>query len=138
VVLNLHWGEEFSSQASIAQRELAHRFIEGGADVIVGRHSHCLQGVETYNNGLIVYSLGNLVYGQQSSQLTREAALLELELTPLGWKNARLYPLLLSAEGQPALATGKEAGDIMSRLRAISAGLNANLVQDGDTLKISK
>ena len=138
VVLNLHWGEEFSDTPNNAQRKLAHSFIDGGADVIVGRHSHCLQGVETYNNGLIIYSLGNLVYGQQSSRLAREAALLELELTALGWKSARLFPLLLSEEGQPALAADKEAKDIITRLRALSSGLNANLTAEGDTLKISR
>jgi poly-gamma-glutamate synthesis protein (capsule biosynthesis protein) len=138
VVLNLHWGEEFSYEVNNSQRQLAHRFIDGGADVIVGRHSQCLQGVEIYNNGLILYSLGNLVYGQSSSQQVREAALLELELSPLGWKSARLHPLLLTEAGQPVLATGKPAADIIARLQAISAGLNANLVVDGDTLKISK
>jgi poly-gamma-glutamate synthesis protein (capsule biosynthesis protein) len=138
VVLNLHWGEELSQQITPAQRELAHRFIEGGADVIVGRLSSGLQGVEIYNNGLIVYSLGNLILPQNSARQAREGALLELELTPLGWKSARLYPLLLSSEGQPALAAGREAADVMARLRAISPGLNATLLTDGDTLKISQ
>ncbi|MCL1905844.1 MAG: CapA family protein [Clostridiales bacterium] len=138
VVLNLHWGEEYYANISPGHRELAHRFIDGGADVIVGHHSRGLQGVEIYNNGLIVYSLGDLVCGESVSGQSKETTILELELTALGIKSARLYPVLLSAEGRPEPATGRPAADIMARIRALSAGFNAGLTADGDTLKISR
>jgi hypothetical protein len=62
IVLTLHWGIELLQYPSLNQRELAKRCIDAGANVIIGHHSHTLQGVETYKNGLIAYSLGNFVF----------------------------------------------------------------------------
>ncbi|MCL1975665.1 MAG: CapA family protein [Firmicutes bacterium] len=136
IILNLHWGQEYSSYMNTAQRETAHRFIDAGADVIVGRHSHCLQGIEVYNNGLIIYSLGNLLNVQNNTKEAREAALLELELTGLGVKNARLYPLSLSLQGIPELSVGQEAADIMARIRTLSVGMNVTFITEKECLKI--
>ena len=33
--------------------------IDNGASLIVGGHSHCVQGGESYKDGHIVYGLGN-------------------------------------------------------------------------------
>lgn len=37
-------------------------FIEWGADAVIGTHPHCPQGWETYNEGVIFYSLGNFYF----------------------------------------------------------------------------
>lgn len=138
VVLNLHWGDEFSYLPRANQQELAHRLVDVGADVIVGSHPHSLQSVELYHNGLIFYSLGNLAYAQTMSLQVRQSAILELELTKLGWQKARLYPLLLNDEGQPALASGQDALDVLERVRDISSGFGANFIPEGETLLISR
>ena len=36
--------------------------IDYGANVVVGMHTHCAQGYEIYNSGLILYSLGNFLF----------------------------------------------------------------------------
>jgi len=59
VVVNLHWGEEYVAYPRPLQQKIAHSLIDGGADVIIGHHPHCMQGYENYKNGLIFYSLGN-------------------------------------------------------------------------------
>lgn len=63
VVVFMHWGIEFRNDPNPYQRELAHRFVEAGADLIVGAHPHCVQGIEIYRDSLIVYSLGNFAFG---------------------------------------------------------------------------
>lgn len=40
----------------------ARRCIDAGADVIIGHGPHELQGVEVYNGGLILYSIGNFLF----------------------------------------------------------------------------
>jgi poly-gamma-glutamate capsule biosynthesis protein CapA/YwtB (metallophosphatase superfamily) len=60
VVLMLHWGLEYSPLPTPEQVELAHAAIERGAGLIIGHHSHCIQGIERYRGGLIAYSLANL------------------------------------------------------------------------------
>lgn len=43
-------------------RELYHRFIEWGADAVIGTHPHVPQGWEQYNGKPIFYSLGNFYF----------------------------------------------------------------------------
>ena len=65
----VHWGSEFRKENSTEKR-LAQSIADLGADLIVGSHPHCLQGVAEYKsaatgkNVLVYYSLGNLVSNQ--------------------------------------------------------------------------
>jgi len=36
--------------------------IDKGATVVIGHHPHVLQGIERYQNGIILYSLGNFFF----------------------------------------------------------------------------
>lgn len=40
----------------------AHRCIDAGAHAIIGHGPHELQGIEIYNGGLILYSIGNFIF----------------------------------------------------------------------------
>lgn len=40
----------------------AHRCIDAGANAIIGHGPHELQGIELYNGGLILYSIGNFIF----------------------------------------------------------------------------
>ena len=62
VIVSLHWGYEYFKYPSPAQIELAHTLIDAGADIIVGHHPHCVQGIEKYKAGTIFYSLGNFFF----------------------------------------------------------------------------
>lgn len=66
VVVNVHWGVEKSRSPFHRQRELAHRAIDAGADLIIGHHPHVLQGIERYRGKVIAYSLGNFLFGGNS------------------------------------------------------------------------
>ena len=63
-VANIHWGVEYSTEPSNAQKELAHDLIDVGIDLIIGHHPHVVQPVEVYKDGLIAYSLGNFIFDQ--------------------------------------------------------------------------
>lgn len=62
LIVSLHWGLEWLVMPSPRQRELAHEFIRAGADVIVGHHSHAVQGWERVGSGCVFYSLGNALF----------------------------------------------------------------------------
>ena len=63
VICMFHWGDELYYSPYEYQTTLAHACIDAGADLIYGSHSHCLQPVEEYNGGLILYSMGNWTFG---------------------------------------------------------------------------
>ncbi len=60
----VHWGTEHTTELTDYQPNDAHKFIDAGADAIIGMHSHCLQPVEIYNDKPIFYSLGNFIFNQ--------------------------------------------------------------------------
>lgn len=62
VVLILHWGMDNSRFPEPWQRKHAREFVRSGADLIVGHHSHVLQGYEKINNSFVFYSLGNFAF----------------------------------------------------------------------------
>jgi poly-gamma-glutamate synthesis protein (capsule biosynthesis protein) len=61
VLVSLHWGEEFVAQPSADEVHLARSIIDAGATMVLGHHPHVLRPIEKYRNGVIAYSLGNLV-----------------------------------------------------------------------------
>ena len=64
VILLIHWGLEEYSYPSPTQRQLAERFVDAGANAILGHHPHVLQGFESYKSAAIAYSLGNFVFDE--------------------------------------------------------------------------
>ncbi len=76
VFVYIHWGTESTAVLDDEQVEMAHLYIEAGADAVIGNHPHVLQGFEFYQGKPILYSLGNYWFNSRS----RETALLELEV----------------------------------------------------------
>ena len=64
IVIFCHWGVEYSKQATQAQKDLAHKFIDEGADLIIGSHPHVIEPIEEYSGKKIYYSLGNFIFDQ--------------------------------------------------------------------------
>ncbi len=77
VVLYTHWGAEYVP-ALPKVKELAHSFIDAGADVIIGSHPHVIQEKELYQGKTIYYSLGNLVFDQYEEEATRQGLLVKM------------------------------------------------------------
>ena len=60
-----HQGEEYLPRQNRWQEKVYRLMIDAGADVIVGGHTHSIQGLEWYKNKPIIYSLGNFIFDQQ-------------------------------------------------------------------------
>ena len=86
VIVNLHWGKELEKVPPKAQRDVAHLYIDEGADLIVGHHPHLLQGIENYKGKHIVYSLGNFAFGGSRSATNPETMIYVHEWTVKGGK----------------------------------------------------
>lgn len=80
-----HAGEEFTPLPSPYTRERYHKFLEMGADIVVGHHPHVPMNYETVGDKIIFYSLGNFIFDTdyQRSQFNTELGLLvKLNFTP--------------------------------------------------------
>ncbi len=121
VAVAFHWGEEYVNHPNEAQRRLAHRAIDLGADLVLGFHPHAIQGIERYEKGLIAYSLGNFVMDQKKP-LTRESMILEVRLTRQGVAGYEVVPVIIDA-CQPRILEGEAARPLLDKMARISAGL---------------
>lgn len=117
VIVNYHWGEELAKYPADWQIDLAHTTIDHGADVVVGHHSHSLQGAEIYKGRPIVYSLGNFIFGEKASTDYDTAVL------KVGVKDRQMKVELLPVEVkglQPSVVSGDRAQEILHQIENVS------------------
>lgn len=67
VTVYLHWGIERVEYPEEYERAMAKACIEAGADLIIGGHAHCIQGVEFIENVPVFYALGDFIFLRQTS-----------------------------------------------------------------------
>ena len=84
-ILVSHGGEEFTSLPSPYTRDRYLKFLELGADVVVGHHPHVPENYELFDEGkAIFYSLGNFIFDtnyQRVHLYTDLGVLLKLSFT---------------------------------------------------------
>ncbi len=101
-----HWGQEYKTEQNESQEILAHRFVDAGADAVIGSHPHVIQGQEVYKGKPVYYSLGNFVFDQYFSANTKKGLLVEFEINKEGsLKNIKDTELNLKNNGQAELVT---------------------------------
>jgi len=59
IMVYIHWSIDLEILPFPMDREFSKKLIDVGVDLVVGAHSHCVQGGEKYNDGYIIYGLGN-------------------------------------------------------------------------------
>ena len=78
-----HWGTEYKiGDPGQKIRSEAHKFIDAGADAIIGGHPHVVQTSEIYKGKKIYYSLGNFIFDQYFQKETTEGLGVEVLISP--------------------------------------------------------
>lgn len=117
IVVNYHWGEELAKYPGDWQIDLARFTIDQGADLVVGHHAHVLQGAEVYKGRPIVYSLGNFIFGGNSTSDYDTAAL----KVSLKEQQMRVEFLPVQVRGYQARVVNGQAGQqILGQITAVS------------------
>ena len=150
VVMNVHWGNEYSFTPTDRQEYLAEKMTDWGVDIVIGHHPHVLQPVETRvtedgRTALIAYSLGNFASAQSDAycliggvldySVTRETeggevTLTDYSLNPVvthydsGYRNNRIY-LLDDYTDELAAAHG-----VRARYESFSLGYIDSLLEE--------
>jgi len=76
-IVSMHAGVEYRSKQSFQQTSFARAAIDEGASLVVGHHPHVVQPVEKYRDGIIFYSLGNLIFDQSEPKGTERGLVAE-------------------------------------------------------------
>lgn len=124
VVIYVHWGVERENYPVKYQRELAQKYIDAGADAVIGCHPHVMQGVEFYKGKPIAYSLGNFWFNRS----TRESGMLKIYLDPDDTVRVQLLPAM-NKNTYTYLLEDQEKADYYDFIREIS--FNVSIDEDG-------
>ncbi|MFI5211973.1 MAG: CapA family protein, partial [Ignavibacteria bacterium] len=95
IVIYPHWGNKYKP-AGADQKDAAHKFIDAGADIVIGHGAHTIQEIEYYKGRWILYNTGNFIFnapGRYSSTGAKPYGF----ITQLNFidkqKTLRLYPV---------------------------------------------
>ena len=79
IICAFHWGLELKP-VTAAQMDVGRACIDAGANLIFGCHPHCLQPIEEYNGGIILYSMGEFSFGGSTAPKDRDTAIFQVTL----------------------------------------------------------
>lgn len=122
IVVALHSGFEYQSAPSEPQIAAARAAIDAGADLVIGHHTHILQGIEFYNEGVILYGTGNFAFEIDGPP---ETAIFDIWLDENGVRQIAISPAIIQFGGQPRPAESWEEPAILNRVYRLSNILNA-------------
>ena len=97
-VVYTHWGVEYATTSSAYSRELAHRFIDAGAELVIGSHPHVVEEHELYTGKYIYYSLGNFIFDQYWDDDVRHGLLLDVVFGRAGVESVKEIPVELGRD----------------------------------------
>lgn len=136
IVVIFHWGNETETVPDSNQTTLGRIAIDEGADLVCGHHPHVLQGIETYKDRNIVYSLGNFCFGGNSSPSDMDTMIYQQTFTidADGVKKdnvTNIIPCSISSAAydgynnyQPTPAKGDEATRILGKINERSSWIS--------------
>lgn len=122
VVVMPHWGTQYTYVPEPSQRYVAGVLARAGADLVVGRHPHWVQGWEMVDDTLVVHSLGHFVFDMDFSRKTQEGVFLEVVSWDGQVMGVEPVPYVIGPDFAPRVATPGRAAAILESVWSTSRG----------------
>lgn len=115
VIVSVHWGDEFINRPSIWQKQVARQFIDAGASLVIGHHPHVVQGIDSSDNALTAYSLGNFIFDSDFKETTWSMI---LSITVSGKKvlEWETIPIVSDKNHRPVPAEGAKKDELKKEI----------------------
>jgi len=117
VFVIVHGGHEYYNLPSPRMQKQYRFYIDNGADIVVGHHTHCISGMETYKGKQIYYSLGNFLFTKTSIYDDwYKGIVLKIEVSKN--KGIKVIPVFVEqskSDFNLSLLTGKEKEELAHR-----------------------
>jgi hypothetical protein len=115
VIPYFHMGAEYEWIVPTWCQQVTHAAIDNGATMVLTNHPHLIQGMETYKDIPIIYSLGNFVFDQMFSVDTRTGYVLDLTIKDKKVVGLRTHGFESEDFNQPRLMAQGEHAALMDR-----------------------
>ena len=141
VVSSYHWGQSQSRTLTLSQIAVARTAVDSGADLVIGRHPHILQGIEVYKGKAIFYALGNFALDHDHPMFlptVKESILVSCLIEDRQIQRLSFRPAYLGDDGRPEILApaDQRAHKIISDLVALSGKRNTKLLPRGDEVLV--
>ena len=120
VIFMPHWGSDYSATPNYRQYHFRDVALEAGVDLILGNHSHVIQGMQEIEGVPVFYSLGSFVFDQDWSLETQQGIMVEITFEGTNIKGYDVFPVHIDGDGHVYIAPTDEASEILSRFQQIS------------------
>lgn len=124
LVVYVHWGSENTDELDWLQKDQALKLAQSGADLIIGDHSHCLQGIDVVEGVPVFYSVGNFLF----SSKTLDTCLVKVVLKDGQISKLQFLPAIQQGCRTQLLA-GEEKARVIEYMRSISEHISMD--EDG-------
>jgi poly-gamma-glutamate capsule biosynthesis protein CapA/YwtB (metallophosphatase superfamily) len=119
VVVYMHWGQEYNQCPIALQRKAAQALAAAGASIIVGTHSHVMQGDGWLGQTYVAYGLSNFVWWYNDAQ-SNDTGVIRVTLSGSTVAKTEFLPAYIDrTTGQPIPSTGAEAARISAAHAAL-------------------
>ena len=130
LLVSMHWGNELTYSMPTRIKNLGHKIIDAGADLVIGTHSHCYGEIEKYKGKYVIYSLGNFCFGgnknpsetfctifQQTFRLDESGKIVDggINIIPAAVTSNTEYN-----NYQPTVLTGKYGKSVLAEIAKLS------------------
>jgi poly-gamma-glutamate capsule biosynthesis protein CapA/YwtB (metallophosphatase superfamily) len=122
IIVFPHWGREYKPQPAPYQKKLAQDWIDAGATVVTGGHSHIAGAMGDYDGHVVFFSMGNLIFDQDFRQSTMMGVIPEMTFEGDRLVQIKLHPTLIT-DAQPNFANKRDGQFVIDQMRNGSEGL---------------
>lgn len=132
VIMTIHWGPNMRQRPSQEFIKFAHNIIDAGVDIFHGHSSHIFQGIEIYNNKVIMFDTGDFIDDYAVDPILRndQSFFFTVTVSKNGPQSVNITPVVIN-NMQTNIATGNEKQEIMKRMQQLSQEFNTIISDDG-------
>jgi len=145
VIAANHWGEHRGHEENEDQIALGRWCVDMGYDLVIGCHSHVLQGIEVYNGKYIVHGMGSFCYGGSKNPAEKETMIFQAKFTFVDGVlqpeiDGKVIPCQLSSTTKrndycPIVLEGEAAQTVISNLNKYSEEFQTVIDENGNIVK---
>lgn len=128
LIATIDWEDDRNDKPDPENIIFAHRLIDAGAKIVMGYSPHVCRGVEKYNDGLILYGVGDFLGDHNNDTEDNEFSMIfGVEGSKGEINKIYMYPTVFKDQ-QAKMAEGPEQGAIARRMIDLCAKLGTKVV----------